>query len=192
MSSQLSTTERRSLRTRPPAMVERLLAAADDELECVGAEALSIRSVAQRAGISPATAYSYLASKDHLFAALFWRRLAADPGPELPEGPAAARLTGTIAHLMRLIREAPQTAAAATKSLLGGDPQVAQLRPRIGGLIVGRFREALGEQADPRVLETVSLAFFGALLQVGMGLGSYEEFGRRLQNAIDVILEGPG
>ena len=37
--------------------------------------------VAARAGVSPATAYTYFASKDHLFAELFWRLVEADEGP---------------------------------------------------------------------------------------------------------------
>lgn len=169
------------------------MTAAAVELEAVGAQALSIRSVAQRAGVSPATAYSYLTSKPHLFAELFWRHLAADPGPEPPGGSAgvsaAERLSGTVSHLLGVMQSAPQTTAAATQSLLGSDPQVALLRPRIGGLIVRRFRDALGDDVDPRVLDAVSLAFFGALLQVGMGLGSHEEFGRRLRDAVHVIMK---
>ena len=157
-------------------MVDRLLNSAELELEAVGPQDLSIRSVAQRAGMSPATAYSYLASKNHLFATLFWRRLAADPGPDLPAGPAAERLAATVDHLMRVIWDAPQLAAAATISLLSRDPEVAQLRERIGAIFVGHLRLALGEHADPRVLDGVSLAFFGALLQVGMGLGTQEEY----------------
>src|SRR5689334_11698180 len=103
---------RRSLWTRPPEMVDRLLNAAEEELEEVGPQVLSIRSVAQRAGMSAATVYSYVASKDHLFATLFWRRLAADPGPDLPQDSAAERLAGTVDHLMRVIWDAPQLAAA--------------------------------------------------------------------------------
>jgi AcrR family transcriptional regulator len=172
-------------------MVERLLNSAEEELEEVGPHALSIRSVAHRAGMSPATAYSYLASKDHLFATLFWRRLAADPGPELPEGPVAERLACTVDYLMHVTWEAPQMAAAATISLLGRDPDVAQLRERIGAIFVGHLRRALGEHADPRVLDAVSLAFFGALLQVGMGLGTQEEYAHRLRGTVAVLLEEP-
>jgi len=142
--------------------------------------------------MSPATAYSYLASKDHLFAELLWRRLATDRGPELPNSTATERLSLTIEYFIRLIQQAPATAAAATKSLLGADPQVAQLRPRIGGIFIDRFREAIGDGADPRLLDIVSMTFFGALLQAGMGLGSYEECGRRLQDAVAVILKGAG
>jgi AcrR family transcriptional regulator len=186
----MSTLPRQSLNARQSDTVERLLAAAAEELEAVGHETLTIRTVASRAGVSPATAYTYVASKDHLFAELFWRLLAADPGPNLTGRSATTRLQQTIRHLAEVISAAPATAAAATKSLLGDDPQVERLRVRIGSVFVDRFREALGDGADATVLEAVTLAFFGALLQAGMGLSTYEEFGRRLDPVVAVIMEG--
>src|SRR4051812_34906156 len=45
-----------------------------------GYDGLTVRSVARRAGVAPATAYTYFSSKDHLVAEVFWRRLQAlDP-----------------------------------------------------------------------------------------------------------------
>ena len=40
---------------------------------------LTVRNVARRAGVAPATAYTYFASKDHLVAEVFWRRLRGPP-----------------------------------------------------------------------------------------------------------------
>ena len=77
VSSQLtSESPRQGLNARQQGTVEKLLAAGLDELREVGHEALTIRTVAQRAGVSPATAYTYLASKHHLFAELFSRHIA--------------------------------------------------------------------------------------------------------------------
>lgn len=190
MSSQLSALPRHSLSPRQAELVERLFAAAATELEAVGHEALTIRVVANRAGMSPATAYTYVASKDHLFAELFWRVLAADPGPKLTGRSPTTRLQQTIRHLTGVIAAAPATAAAATKGLLGDDPQVRRIRVRIGATIVDRFRAAIGPQANVHVLETVTLAFFGALLEAGMGLTTYAELGRRLDPVVAVIMEG--
>ena len=190
MSSQLSTVPRHSLNTRQAETVERLLAAGAEELERVGHEALTIRAVAQRAGVSPAPAYTYVASKDHLFAELFWRLLADDPGPRLTGRTPVTRLQQTTRHLAAVISGAPATAAAATKSLLGTDPQVARLRLRLGALFLDRFRAAIGEDADPRVLQAVQFAFFGGLLQAGMGVLSHEELARRLDDVVAVILAG--
>src|SRR4029453_18326463 len=158
-SSQLSTVPRHSLNTRQAETVERLLAAGAEELERVGHEALTIRAVAHRAGVSPATAYTYVASKDHLFAELFWRLLADDTGPRLTGRTPVTRLQQTTRHLATVISGPPATAAAATKSLLGTDPQVARLRLRLGALFLDRFRAAIGEDADPHVLQAVQFAF---------------------------------
>jgi hypothetical protein len=40
------------------------------------------------------------------------------------------------------------------------------------------------------VLEALTFAFSGALLQAGMGLVTYDELGKRLDDVVAVILEG--
>src|SRR4029450_7144530 len=56
---------------RPPAVVaERPTGGYDD---------LTVRTVARRAGVAPATAYTYFTSKAHLVAEVFWRRVRALP-----------------------------------------------------------------------------------------------------------------
>jgi AcrR family transcriptional regulator len=187
---------RQSLNARQAETLERLFAAASEVLAEVGHHDLTIRMVAARAGVSAATAYIYLASKDHLFAELFCRLLATDPGPAPTGSTATARMQQTTRHLALLIGGSPALAAAATKSLLGEDPQVQRLRRRIGGAFVVRFRAALCDPADPDspvdpwLLEAVTLAFFGALLHAGMGLVTYADLGRRLEEVVAVIMKG--
>nr|WP_279536297.1 helix-turn-helix domain containing protein [Nocardioides ochotonae] len=173
------------------------MAAGAEELRAVGAEALTIRTVAARAGVSPATAYTYLASKNHLFADLFWRYLAEDTGGLA--GPDAdpdvvARLRTVTRHLAARLAAAPELAAAVTPALLGTDPDVDRLRLRIGGELVRRFRTALAPEGDvpvdEAVLETLTLSFFGALLQTGMGLLTYAELADRLDAVVAVIMKG--
>ena len=48
----------------------------------------------------------------------------------------------------------------------------------------------LGDDADPAVLETLALAFSGALLQAGMGLMTYTEMADRLDSVVAVIMKG--
>ncbi|WP_166137933.1 TetR/AcrR family transcriptional regulator [Nocardioides ochotonae] len=197
MSSQVSNVTRRGVNPRQSETVARLLAAGAEELRAVGAEALTIRTVAARAGVSPATAYTYLASKNHLFADLFWRYLAEDTGGLA--GPDAdpdvvARLRTVTRHLAARLAAAPELAAAVTPALLGTDPDVDRLRLRIGGELVRRFRTALAPEGDvpvdEAVLETLTLSFFGALLQTGMGLLTYAELADRLDAVVAVIMKG--
>ncbi|MFL6155121.1 MAG: TetR/AcrR family transcriptional regulator [Marmoricola sp.] len=181
---------RLGLNPRQTETVERLLLAGEQELEEVGPEALTIRMVAQRAGVSPATAYTYLASKNHLFAELFWRAIAAEPTPEQVGGTAVDRVRGVTRHFSALLGRSPHLATAANIALLGTDPEVERLRLVIGSEFVNRFRDAIGEGADARVVDAITLAFAGALLQAGMGLMTYDELSQRLDDVVAVIMEG--
>jgi AcrR family transcriptional regulator len=194
MSSQMSTLPRQTLNARQVETVERLFGQASALLDEVGHEQLTIRMVAQRAGVSPATAYTYFASKDHLFAELFWRLVEADEVPELTGRTPAARLQQLVRHIAALVAGAPALAAAVNKSLLSGDPEVERLRREIGTLWVARFQEAIGRDTDvgPEVLTTLSFAVSGALLQAGMGLFTYERLGDHLADAVGVIMRGIG
>ena len=190
MSSHVSALPRQGLNERQAETVERLLAAGLEELRAVGHETLTVRTVATRAGVSPATAYTYLASKNHLFAELFWRFLAEDAERE-PEGEGPPeRLQWVTRNLTTRLAGAPELAAAVTPALLGTDPDVERLRLRIGGELVRRFKTALGPDADPDAVEAVTLAFSGALLHGGVGLMTYTEMGERLDAVVAVILKG--
>ncbi|NPC96207.1 TetR/AcrR family transcriptional regulator [Nocardioides sp. zg-DK7169] len=196
MSSQVSNITRRGVNPRQSETVERLLAAGAEELRAVGADALTIRTVAARAGVSPATAYTYLASKHHLFAELFWRYLAEDPVDAAVAGEpdVVARLRAVTRRLSERLAAAPELAAAVTPALLGTDTDVDRLRLRIGGELVRRFRAALAPAddvpVDEAVLETLTLSFSGALLQAGMGLMTYAELADRLDAVVAVIMKG--
>lgn len=186
----MSSAPRQRLNSRRAETVERLLLAGDQELREVGVEGLTIRTVAHRAGVSAATAYTYLSSKNHLFAELFLRLLT-DTEPPVPTGrDAVERVQSVIRQTMTSLAASPELAAGATLALLGTDPDVARLRLRIGAEFVDRFRGALGEDADPVVLEALALTFSGALLQAGMGLMTYTEMGERLDAVVATILRG--
>ncbi|MVZ99602.1 TetR family transcriptional regulator [Actinomadura sp. LD22] len=211
MSSQVTSPAlRQGLNARQAETVENLMAAGLAELRAVGHEVLTIRTVAQRAGVSPATAYTYLSSKNHLFAELFWRHLGGDGGAAPAGARATERLQATVRALTARIVAEPELAAAVTPALLGGDPDVARLRRRIGGEFYARFETALtgrrpeerrpgerrpgerrpGEPADAAVLEVLVLTFTGALLQAGMGLLTYDQIADRLASAVEVIMRG--
>src|SRR5919198_6181137 len=65
---------RRRLTERQAETVRRLTEAAVVEVRETGYEGLTVRNVARRAGVAPATAYTYFASKNHLITEIFWRR----------------------------------------------------------------------------------------------------------------------
>ncbi len=186
----MSSSPRQGLNSRQAETVERLLAAGEAQLAETGPESLTMRTVAHRAGVSPATAYTYFASKNHLFGELFRRRLVTDPGPAPVGKDPVARLQQVTRHIAGMLATSPHLATAANLALLGSDPEVERLRVPIGSEFVRRFRDAIGESADPRVLDALTLAFTGALLQAGMGLIRYDELGDRLDTVVAVIMEG--
>jgi AcrR family transcriptional regulator len=187
VSNQVSSLPRRELNPRQTETVARLLAAGTDELRAVGVEALTIRTVAQRAGVSAATAYTYFASKNHLFAELFWRRLVAEEFE--PTGRTSLQRVQSIGHAMsRMLDDAPEVAAGARAALLSSDPDVIRLRSRIGAELVRRFEAAL--DGKPDLVDALLLMFTGALLQAGMELTTYAEMSRRLDAAAAAIMHG--
>jgi AcrR family transcriptional regulator len=199
VSSQVFEAPRQGLNVRQAETVEKLMAAGLEELREVGHEALTIRSVAHRANVSPATAYTYLASKNHLFAELFWRHLASDESTAAStDRKPAVRVQAAVRALTARITEEPELAAAVTPALLGSSPDVERLRLRIGREFLRRFEAALvdpkqpDEPVDAGILEVLLLTFSGGLLQAGMGLMTYEQLTERLDSAVDVIMRGNG
>lgn len=191
----MTSAPRRGLKPRQAETVQRLLDAGAALLEELGPEALTVRQVAVRAGVSPATAYTYFSSKSHLVAELFWRRLVADAEEHTPRGRTPVeRVQAVTRHLTDLLEHAPHLAAAVTAALLGTDPDVERLRLRIGGEFVRRFEAALDGGPDgaarEAVVDTLVLAFSGALLQAGMGVITYADLGDRLDVVVATILEG--
>ncbi len=189
MSSQVSSGPRQGLNPRQAETYARLLAAGEAELRAVGRDALTVRTVAQRAGVSPATAYTYLASRNHLYAELFARLLGDNPAPEVTKETAYERVRAVVHHFADLLHAAPEITAAVTPALLGDDPEVERLRLRIGSEFARRFAAALGDANRADVLDALLLSFSGALLQVGMGLMTYPEFRDRLDAVTAVILK---
>lgn len=192
MSSAFATPPRQALNARQLETVERLLAAAAEVLDEIGHDQLTIRLVAARAGVSPATAYTYFASKEHLFAEMFWRRLAMSTPPTLKGRTPTARTQEVAAHLANVITGSPALAAAVTKGLLGTDPEVERLRLVIGGHWIEQFRAAAGDDADDDLIITLAYAFSGVLLQAGMGIMTYDALPRELDKVVAVVMRGYG
>lgn len=167
---------RRRLTDRQMVTVQRLTEAAVDEVRSAGWDGLTVRNVARRAGVAPATAYTYFASREHLVTEVFWRRLQA-----LPETPRdgrrspATRVAAVLADLALLVADEPELSSACSVAMLAADPDVAALRDRIGAEMHRRLAEALGSAADPDVLRTLDLALTGALIHAGMGHLSYDD-----------------
>ncbi len=182
------TPPRRSLTGRPADTVARLLEATVAELRSRPAKGLTVRSVARRAGVAPATAYTYFSSRDHLVTEVFWQRLQRLADPTTSGGSPATRAGTALAEVATLVAGEPELAAACTQAMLADDPEVRRLRDAIGAAIVARLVAALGDEADDARIGALGLAFSGAMLQAGMGHLDYDELPQRLSSAASLIL----
>ncbi len=181
---------RRVLTARQAQTVQALADAALAELRSLGYDQLTVRNVARRAGVAPATAYTYFASREHLVTEVFWRKLSALPEPRIDRRRCAAdRVTAAIADIMQLTMEQPQLTSAITVAMMADDPDVAHLRDRVGLAIHQRFVLALGEHADSAVIRALDLAMAGALVRAGTGHLTYQEVPERIAEVAALLLE---
>jgi AcrR family transcriptional regulator len=180
---------RRHLSSRQARTVVRLTEAAVEELREVGYDGLTVRNVARRAGVAPATAYTYFTSKEHLVTEVFWRRLDGlpEPVPDRRRAP-ARRVADALSDLAALVADEPALAAACSVAMLAGDPDVELLRLRIGSAIHRRFVVALGDDADPAVVRVLDLATSGAFIQAGGGHLDYADLPGLLGEVAEVVL----
>ncbi len=182
---------RRRLTVRQVAVVEQLVEAAADEARAQGYEGLTVRNVARRAGVAPATAYTYFASKDHLLAEVLWRRLQALPVPGTTDDvDPTDRVVAELRVLGLFMADDPTLAAACTTALLGSGPEVRALRVLFGTALHERLAHALGDDADEAVLRSLDLAYSGAMLWAGMGHIRFEDVPEALADAARLVLRG--
>ena len=98
--------------------MERLVAAAAEEAEERPYADISVRTIAKRAGVAPATAYTYFSGKDHLLAEVLWRRTQVLAAPRRPE-PDPARAGGRHRPHHGVRVHGSPAVAACTTALLG-------------------------------------------------------------------------
>lgn len=178
----------RRLTKRQADTVRKLTEAAVEEVRSTGYGGLTVRNVAARGGVAPATAYTYFSSKNHLITEVFWRRL--NTQDTAPDGgrPGVEAVVRTMREVALLVADEPELAAACTSAMLGEDPDVEHLRERIGLEWRRRITAALGQQYDSRVLHALELSLAGAMLEAGMGYGSYERMADHLESTARLIM----
>ena len=212
MSGNLATEPtRRRLTQRQADTVRRLTDAAVEEVRQAGYENFSVRDVARRAEVGAATAYTYFASKDHMLAEVFWRRLQAlppvdtvpvdtvpvdtgpvgtgpvDTGPvDTGEPSAKVRVVKVLTELALLVSGEPELAEGCTAAMFGTDPDVRQLRIKIG-LEIRRRIDAAAGPGNP-FTGLLELAYFGAMVQAGLGYSTYGRVADRLADAVELIM----
>ena len=152
---------------------------------------LTVRSVAARAKVAPATAYTYFSSKNHLIAEVYLDLVRRVPYFTDVNEPMPTRVDKALRHLALVVADEPEVAAACTAALLGGagDPAVRSVRDRIGAEIHRRITSAIGPDADPRIVSVLEMAFFGALVNAASGAYTYHQIADQLGYGVGLILK---
>jgi AcrR family transcriptional regulator len=184
---------RRRLSARQAEVVANLVRAAEEETEDVGYAGLTVRGVARRAGVAPATAYTYFSSKDHLLAEVLWRRMETLPPVDTDMTvPVAKRVARTVRDMIPFAAESPALIDACTVALISPSPDVSHLRDRIGSETHRRLTTALGPRVDPRVVRVLEAAYSGALLTAGTGHMSFLDVPAFVAEAATLLVDGTG
>ena len=178
--------ERRHLSERQAEVMDRLVAAAADEAEERPYGEISVRSIAKRAGVAPATAYTYFSGKDHLLALVLWR--AVESSPQLVD--LALSPPERVAELVRTMGFAalgPGAVAAGTTALLTDGPDARRVRARLAEEIDRRLDAALGAEVSSAVRGILVLTYTGALISAGMGHLPFEAVPELLAHATELV-----
>ena len=181
--------ERRRNR-RQEKTIRKVLDAAVELLRETAYSDLTMRMVAARAGVAPATAYTYFRSKNALIAEVYLRLVREVPLFTDVNQTTQQRVTAQLRELSLLVADEPELAAAATTALMGNEPEVRGIRDKIGMEVHRRIASALGPGAWPEVLATLELIFYGALVHAGTRSATYYQMADRLDSVIALIMGG--
>lgn len=151
---------------------------------------LTVRAVAARAKVAPATAYTYFSSKNHLIAEVYLDLVRQAPYFTDVNDSRPTRVERSLRSMALAVADEPEVAAACTTALLGGgnDEAVGRVRERIGLEIHRRITSAYGPHPDQRLVSALEMTFFGALVQAGSGYFTYHQIADRLAYAVGLIL----
>jgi TetR/AcrR family transcriptional regulator, cholesterol catabolism regulator len=171
---------------RPAQTIRKVLDAGLEELRESSYANLTLRAVATRAGVSPASAYTYFPSKSALVAAVYLRLLRDLPLQTDVNETTQTRVSTTLRDMALMVADEPELTTACGAALMADDPAVKPLREQIGEEVSRRIGAALGPGWPRTVKSTLQIAFAGALLTARFV--SYDEISGRLDEAVDLIL----
>jgi AcrR family transcriptional regulator len=179
-------TARRSDR-RPAQTIRKVLDAGLEELRESSYATLTMRAVATRAGVSPASAYTYFPSKSALVAAVYLRFLHDLPLHTDVNDTTQTRVSATLRDMALMVADEPELTTACGAALMADDPAVKPLRDEIAEEVSRRIAAALGPGWPRAVKSALQMTFAGALMTARFV--SYQEIAGQLDEAVGLILK---
>lgn len=149
---------------------------------------LTVRAVAARAKVAPATAYTYFSSKNHLIAEVYLDLIRQAPFFTDVNDTRLSRVQQALRSLALVIADEPEVAVACTTAVLSNDAGVHRVRDRIGAEIHKRIKSALGPDADPQIVSALEMTYYGALVHAGSGTLTYRQVADRMSYVVGLIL----
>jgi AcrR family transcriptional regulator len=160
-----------------------------------GYDAVGMRAVAKRAGVSAPTAYLYFSSKDHLLVDVLVE-LAGQTTTTLAARPRAGRspverAVATLRRAVQNVEQAPNLYVAMTRAYIAGSPAVAHARVALEASTRRWIDRALGDsevgdrEAIVRILEDVLFANMVGLVTGGRTPGAIAD---ELELAVRTLL----
>ncbi len=171
---------------RPGQTIRKVLDAGLEELRETSYANLTMRAVASRAGVSPASAYTYFPSKSALVAAVYLRLLQALPLHTDVNDTTKTRVSATMRDMAIVVADEPELTTACGAALMADDPAVKPLRDHIGEEVSRRIGAALGPGWPRAVKSTLQMTFSGALMTARFV--SFDEIAGQLDEAVNLIL----
>jgi AcrR family transcriptional regulator len=160
-----------------------------------GYDGVTMRKVAERAGLSAPTAYQYFSSKDHLLvdvlsdlATSTTERVQALPSRR---GSPADRAVATLRRIVRRVEEEPNLFVATTRAYISGAPEVAHARGAMESAMVRWVDAALGEHRIENRAAVVSIlesVIFACMVGLVTGRREPHEIGDELERAARLLL----
>jgi AcrR family transcriptional regulator len=182
---------RRARRADSAATRRRVIDGAIDLARTESLDAITMRDIARVAGVSPATAYTYFASKEHVYAEAYLegvRTLTESVRARPPSGATAAdRVSALLRRAVRGAATTGEVVQATAISLASSDPAVAPLRPQVDEAFAAWMDVALAgaEIADhDEVVRLLQLTMFASFVAVAHGRLTLADAGRLLDLAV--------
>ena len=149
---------------------DRILAAATVMLAAGGEDALQMKDLSQRAGVSVATLYRYFPAKDHVLLAILLSRYASALAQITAETPAGAtareRVTSHLLREFRAEQREPRLTAALSRVISETSRSYSEIIERVEHLHLQMLEHVTGAgqpiSAEQRQLLPVVRAIFGA------------------------------
>jgi AcrR family transcriptional regulator len=161
-----------------------------------GYEAVGMREVAARAGVSAATAYQYFTSKDHVLvdalAELVQLTTDAVVAPNRRRS-VADRAAATMRRAVQRIEQEPDLYVALTRAYISGAPEVGHARPALERSMRQWVAAALegsdiGDQEA--VIEVLENVLFANMVGLVTGGRAPADIGPALERAVRTVLGG--